>query len=308
MISYTNNDFSLSSPTVVALGCFDGVHTGHRAVISQAVELAKRLSLKSAVWCFDAPPKNFFLPNSAPVITAADEKLRLISELGVDVAVCVPFDMSIGSLSPEDFFGEILISKMRAAHVVCGFNYTFGKNGAGSTSLLARLCAERNVGFTALPPVYSDDMPISASAIREAISKGDTEAAARLLGRPFSLSGSVDNGNHLGRTLGFPTANIAIKDGAALPKNGVYLTRATFDGTARYGITNVGRHPTVLVKKPLAETYLFDFDGDLYGKEIRLEFLDFIRPEKKFASLDELKDQVSSDANKAMLIIEKNYS
>lgn len=308
MIYYTNNDFSLDAKTVVALGCFDGVHTGHRAVISKAVEIAKQRSFKSAVWCFDAPPKNFFLPNSAPVITSADEKMRLISELGVDITACVPFDMSIGSLSPENFFCEILINKMRAAHIVCGYNYTFGKNGAGSTSLLSKLCAERNVGFTALTPVYSDDMPISASAIREALAIGDTKTAERLLGRPFSLSGKVDNGNHLGRTLGFPTANIAAKDGAALPKNGVYLTRATFDGTVRYGITNVGRHPTVLVEKPLAETYLFDFDGDLYNKEIRLEFLDFIRPEETFSSLDELKNQVSSDVNKAMQIIEKNYS
>lgn len=308
MISYTNNGFALSAPTAVALGCFDGVHIGHRAVISETVNIAKQSGIQSAVWCFEAPPKNFFIKNSAPLITTPSEKIALISELGVDVAVCVPFDTDIGSLTPDEFFFEILIKRMHTAHVVCGSNYTFGKNGIGNAEYLSELCQKNGIGFTSIGHICVDGISVSASAIREMVKRGNITDASLLLGRPYSISGTVIDGNHLGRTLGFPTANLALRDGCVVPKNGVYLTKAYIDGVERFGITNVGKHPTVPTENILAETYVFDFDSDIYGKKLRLEFLEFIRNEKTFASLKELSAQVQLDIEKAKKLVEKKYS
>ena len=308
MISYTNNGFALSAPTAVALGCFDGVHIGHRAVISETVNIAKQSGVQSAVWCFEAPPKNFFIKNSAPLITTPSEKIALISELGVDVAVCVPFDTDIGSLTPDEFFFEILIKRMHTVHVVCGSNYTFGKNGIGNAEYLSELCQKNGIGFTSIGHICVDGISVSASAIREMIKRGNITDASLLLGRPYSISGTVIDGKHLGRTLGFPTANLALRDGCVVPKNGVYLTKAYIDGVERFGITNVGKHPTVPTENILAETYVFDFDSDIYGKKLRLEFLEFIRNEKTFASLKELSAQVQLDIEKAKKLVEKKYS
>ena len=307
MFSYNNNDFVLSAPTAVALGCFDGVHIGHRAVIREAVTIATQRGLWSAVWCFEAPPKNFFIKDSAPLITTPSEKISLISELGVDIAVCVPFDTNIGKLSPDEFFCEILLKKIKAVHIVCGSNYTFGKNGVGNADYLAELCKKHGIGFTSLGHICVDGVSVSASAIRDMIKKGDVTGASLLLGRPYSISGTVIDGNHLGRTLGFPTANLALRDGCVVPKNGVYLTKAYIDGVERFGITNVGKHPTVPSENILAETYLFDFNDDIYGKEIKLEFVEFIRKEKTFDSLKSLTLQVESDIEKSKHLVEKKY-
>lgn len=304
---YQTNDFFADSPSVVALGCFDGVHIGHAAVIREAVLGAKLMGVKSAVWCFEEPPRNFFAKNSTPVLTAPDQKRALIESLGVDILVCVRFDTEIGSLSPSDFFEEIIIKRMRAAGVVCGFNYSFGKGGSGNTELLSELCKKNGIGFTCLPPVLLDGTAVSSSAIRTAISDGDMKKATVLLGRHYSITSTVIDGNHIGRKLGFPTANISL-DGAALTlKRGVYVTRTSFDGKSYFGITNVGTHPTVSPDDILAETNLFDFSGDLYTKTIKLEFIDFLREERKFPSLDDLSTQVRCDIEKARTFIYENY-
>lgn len=308
MISYKTNDFESPAPSVVALGCFDGVHIGHSAVISKAVSIAKERSLMSAVWCFDSPPKNFFDPSSAPVLTTPNEKRKLIEALGVELLVCVPFDLNIGALSPEEFFNEILVKRLHAKHIVCGFNYSFGKNGKGDTKLLAKLCSEIGIDFTALPPILRNGETISSSAIRAMLSIGNTEDAAKLLGRKYSITSKVINGNHLGRTLGFPTANIALNSEELLLKKGVYVVRALCEYGAFFGITNVGTHPTVFPNLLLAETNLFDFSGDLYEKKIKIEFLEFVRPERTFESIDELSAQVSNDIELAKKIIMKKYS
>ena len=308
MFSYNKNDFSISTPTAVALGCFDGVHIGHRAVIREAVTIAGQRGIQSAVWCFESPPKNYFVKDSAPLITPPEEKISLISEIGVDVVVCVPFDMDIGGLTPEEFFYGILINKMNAAHIVCGSNYTFGKNGSGNAEYLSELCRKNGVGFTSLGHICADGISVSASAIREMIKKGDLSEVELLLGRKYSISGTVINGNHLGRTLGFPTANIELKRGCVVPKNGVYLTKVYVNGAEHFGITNVGRHPTVLAEALLAETFLFDFNSDIYGKELKLEFIEFMRKEKTFESLDTLTLQVNADIDKAKRLIQKKYS
>ena len=274
--------------------------------------LLKRLS--ATLKGIDSPlttdwlPKNFFINNSAPLITTPEEKIKLISELSVDITVCLPFNTDIGAMSPDEFFEKILLSQMRAAHIVCGSNYTFGKNGAGNTEYLSELCKKNGVGFTAVSHVCADGISVSASAIRELLKKGDVKESALLLGRRYSISGKVIDGRHLGRTLGFPTANIKLKNGAVVPKNGVYLTKTYIGGAEYFGITNVGKHPTVPCDDILAETYIFDFNSDIYGKEIKLEFVEFIRKEKTFDTLMALTDQVNADIKKARLLAEKIYS
>lgn len=308
MKSYKTNEFFSESPTVVALGCFDGVHIGHQTVIRRAVNIAKELSVKSAVWTFDESPRNFFTPYASPVITDREEKRKLMRALEIDVFVSVPFDTETGSLSPKDFFEKILVGKLRAVHIVCGFNYSFGKGGVGKTDLLKELCDERGIGLTVIESVDTDGSPISSSRIREAIEAGNIEEAQKYLGRPFSINTIVIDGQKLARRLGFPTVNQVFERGILVPRHGVYITRVTIDSKKHYGITNVGIRPTVGGKILCAETHILDFSGNLYGKKLRVEFLYFMRPETAFSSVDELSQKVHEDIAAAKAIISQKYS
>ena len=240
-------EYQSNTPTVVALGCFDGVHLGHASVIRAAVEQAERMGLPSLVFAFSEPPRNFFSPRSVPLITEPCEKEALIGALGVDLLLSIPFDRSISELSAEDFLREILSSRLRAAHVVCGFNYFFGAKGKGDLTLLGDFCQREGIGFTACPPMASGDQPVSSSLIRSAIAKGDMPAARQMLGRNYSIRGKVVDGQKLARNLGFPTLNQLLPDHIAVPRYGVYATRIHGDGlpAPRMGITNVGVRPTV---------------------------------------------------------------
>ena len=308
MKSYKTNEFFSDSPSVVALGCFDGVHIGHQTVIKRAVSIAKELSVKSAVWTFDESPRNFFTPYSSPVITDRDEKRKLMRTLGIDIFVSIPFDIETGALSPEDFFERILLQKLRAVHIVCGFNYSFGKGGAGKTDLLRTLCDENGVGLTVIESIDTNGAPISSSRIREAIESGNIEEAQKYLGRPYSINTIVIDGQKLARRLGFPTVNQVFERGILVPKSGVYITRVTIDSKKHYGITNVGIRPTVGGKTLCAETHILDFSGNLYGKKLRVEFLHFMRPETAFSSIDELSQKVHDDIATAKAIISQKYS
>lgn len=308
MKSYKTNEFFSDSPCVVALGCFDGVHIGHQSVISRAVSISKDLSVKSAVWTFDESPRNFFSPYTSPIITDRDEKRKLMRALGIDIFVSVPFDTETGSLSPEDFFEKILVQRLRAVHIVCGFNYSFGKGGRGKTELLKKLCDDNNIGLTIIESIDVDGVPISSSRIREAVEAGNIEEAQKYLGRPFSINTIVIDGQKLARRLGFPTVNQVFERGILVPKNGVYITRVTIGSKKYYGITNVGIRPTVGGKILCAETHILDFCGNLYGKKLRVEFLQFIRPETAFSSVDELSEKVHTDIETAKTIISQKYS
>lgn len=302
MRTITAPDFQLNSPSVVALGCFDGLHIGHRALIKEARLSADRLSLPLAVFSFSEPPKNFFVKNSVPILTDANEKKRLMESLGVDIFVSLDFSAEISSLSPEKFFEDIIISRLRASEVFCGFNYRFGKGAEGDTELLSSLCEKRSVGFSAISPVLVDGIAVSSSEIRRLLSVGDVAAAAELLGRHYSICSSVVSGQQLGRRLGFPTVNQLISNKSAPLRNGVYITRTRVGHLIKRSITNVGVRPTVDGHTLCAETNLFDFEGDLYGRSIRVEFIDFIRPERKFDSIEQLSEQVQKDIEKAKSI------
>ena len=297
-VSYTRN-----SPCVVALGCFDGVHLGHASVISAAKEKANALGIPLCVWSFAEPPKRFYNPNSTPLLTDSETKRRLIKELGVDIYISISFDEKIAAITPEEFFDVILLNNLRAACVVCGFNFTFGKGGKGNKHTLENLCKSKNIEFISVPSVCVDGAGVSSSRIRSCLSEGDVRSVAALLGRPYSINSEVIDGKHLGRALGFPTINQKVKNGMCIPRNGVYLARVHFDGLSYYAITNIGAQPTVGGNDVISESHIFDFSGDIYGKEVTVEFLKFIRPVKKFSSLDELKNQVNIDIETARKLI-----
>ena len=299
---YYDVGYTRETPAVVALGCFDGVHKAHAAVISEAVRIAKELSLPAIVWSFSEPPKRFYSPSSASILSCKDEKERLIFELGANIILSVKFDDNIASVEPEEFFYEYMLTRLHAAHIVCGYNFHFGRGGKGNTELLARLCAKNNMGFTAIGSVLVNDTPVSSSTIRRLLSSGDLEGAKDLLGHNYAISATVKHGQHLGTSLGFPTINQAFGDGDCPLALGVYLTKIHFENTEFFGITNVGNRPTVNGQGIVAETNIFDFDGDLYEKNVRVEFLNFIRHERKFSSVDKLSKQVLKDIETAKKI------
>lgn len=299
MKTYTSFSHSYHSPSpcVVALGCFDGVHEGHRAVIRRAKEEAQRLGCPLAVWTFDLPPKNYFVPDSVPFITDGRAKREQMRRLGVDILFCLPFEETIGSMTAQDFFSAVLQEQLCACHVVCGFNYTFGAGGTGNVALLDTLCKQAGIGLTALSPVTVQGVIVSSSAVRQAVAAGDTEEARRLLGRPYALRTIVIDGQKLGRQLGFPTVNQCFPKGMLVPHRGVYAVRVTLQGRKKhwYGIANVGIRPTVGGETLGCETNIFEFEGDLYGKWVQVEFLRFLREEIAFDTVDSLAEQVHRD-------------
>lgn len=305
MLVFDNFEYSSPSPCVVALGCFDGVHRGHTCVLNIARNKADELCLPLCVFAFSEPPRNFFSPASVPLLTSYEEKLELFESLGVDIAVCVPFDEKILSVQALNFVNNILIDNMKAAHIVCGYNYTFGKNAVGNSEMIQKICKEKNIGVTVTPDFVINGASVSSSLIRNIVSDGDMETAALLLGRPYSISEAVVGGQHLARKLGFPTVNIIPSQGKLTPKNGVYVSRVIFDGQKKYGITNIGMRPTVDTHIMCAETHIFDFDGDLYGKKITVEFLSFLREETKFPSVEQLAKQVEIDIEAAKKYIQQ---
>ena len=291
--------------SAIALGCFDGVHLGHSEIISKAVEQAKKDSLLSVVWSFQTPPKSFFANKNDPqgLLTTLSEKKKLIRSLNVDTLICVPFNKNIAKLSPREFFEDILISRLNAKHIFCGFNYRFGYKGSGDVKLLASLCKEFGIDLTVLSEIKIENVTVSSTAIRSYLANGEPQKAKNMLGRPFSLRGKVKDGQHLGRKLGFPTVNQEVPIDKLLIKNGVYLTRVKFNGKTKFGVTNIGLRPTVQGKEPICETHILDFKGDLYGKYVTVEFLEFIRSETKFSNISDLAQQIDQDVIAAKTLI-----
>ncbi len=296
--------FIFEGPCVLALGCFDGVHLGHRAVIGAAKEIADKEGLPLAVFTFEQPPKNFFSVGSVPLITSAEDKLRIFEELGVAAAVCLPLSVDVLSMKADDFINDMIFRRLNAKHVVCGYDYSFGKGATGTPKHIRAACKRYGARLTVIPEQKQNGATVSSSLIRKLVTEGDVMTAASYLGRPFSLSSTVVDGQHLARTLGFPTVNTVPEKGLLLPKRGVYVTRARFASTHRYGITNVGIRPTVGTEILCAETHIFDFEGNLYGQRVTVEFLRFLRPEIKFDSVESMAKQIRRDITEAKTYIE----
>ena len=286
---------------IFALGFFDGVHLGHQALLSACCQLATEQDAAACAVIFDLPP-SAVLQNSQPnMINTCDDRRKLLHTYGIG-------PIYIDSTTPENLsrtweaFLEELVS-YGAAGFVCGADYRFGKNGAGNPEKLAKFAEERGLSCIIVPEQTMDGEKISSSRIRTLLEQGDLENANRLLGHPHILSGTVISGQKLGRTIGIPTANLHLPDVLLTPAFGVYACTAQVEGHTYVAVTNIGIRPTVSGEGITVEPWILDFDGDLYGKEITLKFHHFIRPERKFDSLDALKTQIREDAAQAYQLL-----
>ena len=278
--------------TVPALGSFDGVHTGHVQLLRTACTLAQEYDAAPAVWTFSAPPFHA----QTNTLTTLDEKLALFASHGIRYAMLYAFS-DVRHLEPERFADEILCGECHAAAAVCGFNFRFGRNAAGTSETLVRLLAERNARVQIVPAVEIDGAPVSSTRIRALLDAGDVWSAAVCLGRPYSVCLPVVHGKELGRTIGIPTINQNIPHGVQIPARGTYATAVSVDGILYPGVTNVGIRPYITDDDhiPNAETHIIGYCGDLYGRSIRVYFRFRLRDEMKFDGLDALRKQISTD-------------
>lgn len=279
---------------IYALGFFDGVHLGHQALLSACRELAQQLGCGTAAITFDAHPKSLFSKNLPGLISTTRDRELLLNAYGIQTVHIFPVTQEVMS-TPWEKFLEQLIQK-GAAGFVCGDDFRFGRRGEGNVEKLQAFCLQRNLPCIIVPEQTLKSKRISSSLIRGLIESGEMESATRYLGHPHILTGQVLHGQKLGRTLGVPTANLQIPAGITVPKFGVYACRAIVDGSSFPAVTNVGIRPTVSGNGITVEPWILDFTGDLYGKEIRLEFYRFLRCEKKFSDLAALKQQIHDDA------------
>lgn len=283
------------SRVVLALGNFDGVHRGHQALLNTAVEQARENALAPAVWTFSELAKE---DGRIPALVTQEEKFALMAQAGIALAFTEHFS-DVRDWSAQTF-AEYLARQVGAAAVVCGFNFRFGRGGIATAEDLQTLMKQYDVGVTVVPPVPDGGEPISSTRIRAAVENGDMETAARLLGRPFSVSLPIVHGNKLGRTIGFPTANMDFPRGLIHPRRGVYITQCAHGGREYTGITNIGVRPSVESDGHVnCETHLLDFSGDLYGQTVRVSFARYLREEQKFPSLDGLQAQLYRDIAQA---------
>jgi riboflavin kinase/FMN adenylyltransferase len=298
-------DIDLGEQTAVALGNFDGVHLGHAELILRTVSYARAHGLKSAVFTFANHPQNYILGrNIVKNITTPEGKIALIEKFGVDYLFSLRFDEKFHDMSPASFLHDLVLGSFRAAAVACGFNFHFGRDAAGDTTLLAEAAAREKFHLEILGPVVIDGVVVSSTVIRELITAGHVEQCPKFLGRRFAVCGEVIHGNENGRKMGFPTANVALREEMVIPSNGVYATRTSVEyGPAIPSVTNIGDRPTIGDGKMLAESNLFDFDEDIYGKRIRIEFIEKIRSEIQFSGLKELGAQIARDKNTAAKIL-----
>ena len=286
--------------TAVALGNFDGVHMGHRALIRRAVDKAKEKGIKSAVFTFSNHPRNLIAGrNIVQNIITGEQKEKIIEEHDVDYLFNIEFTWDICNMKPELFVEELLCRCFRMKYAICGFNYRFGSRAEGTPELLKEMGRELDFELDMFEPVIVDGNIVSSTFIRGLIETGQVERCRKYMGERYRITGSVVVGNKIGRTIGFPTVNQIIDENMITPSNGVYITTCTFEGKTYPSITNIGVKPTIGDYKKNAETHIFDFSGDLYGKEITVEFIKKTRDEKKFNGIEELTAQIDRDCMKA---------
>ncbi|WRS27135.1 bifunctional riboflavin kinase/FAD synthetase [Oscillospiraceae bacterium MB08-C2-2] len=291
-----------SQPTSVALGLFDGVHIGHQQVLLAAAA-QKASGLTPVAFTFDIDAR---LPSKIERehLLSPAMRGRLMAGMGIEYMICPPFEQ-VKNFSPEEFVEEILHRTLGAKVVCCGYNYHFGKKAGGSAQDLVRLCGALGIKVVVVEPVRIGGQLVSSTMIRGAVAAGEMEQAAAMLGRPFGLDFRVVRGRQLGRTLGFPTINQPFPAGFCLPRFGVYASRTHLEGRILPSVTNVGVKPTVGSDQILAETYVVGFEGDLYDQNIFVELVGFIRPEQRFASLEELTRQMRQDTELACQIFQR---
>lgn len=298
------DEINIEYGTVVALGNFDGMHLGHFEIVKSAVKMAKEHSLVPGCFTFSNHPRAVFKRSTdhedgIKFIASDDEKISLLSKLGMEVVFDVPFDEFTMNLSPESFISDILCGKLNAKGVCCGFNFNFGARALGNEALLRELSTKYGYITEVISPVKIDGELVSSTAIRNAILTGDIEKANMFLGRNFSITGKVLHGNHIGTKIGFPTANIALTYNKVAPANGVYFTNTIISGKIFRSVTSVGTKPTIGDYEKAIETNIFGIDHDLYGETITIEFLKYHRSELKFDSIEILTAEIARDRESA---------
>lgn len=290
------DDIKNIEPSVIAFGNFDGIHLGHQEIIKKSVKSADVSNLKSSVFTFSNHPKN--LIKGGPTvknILYPQEKAEIIESLGIDYLFNIPFDEAIMNMDPIVFIDELLVSKLRMKEAYCGFNFRFGHKGKGTTQSLLKEAERCDFGLHVLQPYKVDGYVVSSSLIRYLIADGKVDQCYKYLGRNYSIGGEVQVGNKIGRTIGFPTSNIIVDETMVTPSNGVYVTICIYNGIRFPSITNAGIRPTMGENDKNVETHIFNFDDELYGKNIKVEFLQKIRDEIKFENMDALKEQIKED-------------
>ena len=285
---------------VIALGFFDGVHLGHGALLRRTAEEAKRRGVASAVFTFDRPPKEVVTGIPCPLINSQEDRAGLVRRLyGVEQVIIAPFNAEMMKTPWDTFVTETLVKHLRAVHLVAGHDHRFGYKNAGNPALLTEKCRALGIGCDIIPKVELDGVTVSSTFIRSLLAAGDAETAERYLGHPHILTQEVRHGRQIGRTIGVPTVNMTAPERVMTPAHGVYAAAAVLpDGSRRIAVTNVGNRPTVNNGGDVTvESWILDFDGDLYGKPVRIEFHRRIRGEIRFPSLEALRGQIAADAD-----------
>lgn len=294
--------------SVIAVGAFDGLHRGHQALLAEVHERARVLDCSPVVVSFEPLPRAFFSTEPLPRLSSVREKLKGLAAAGMEHALLLRFNAALTAMSAEDFVQRVLVERLAAREVWVGADFRFGHRRAGDVPLLERLGAQSGFAARTMRAVQLDGARVSASRVRALLAAGEFAAAAPLLGRPFVIEGRVEYGNQLGRTLGYPTANLHLRQRVS-PLRGIFAVRVGLDegGCSWPGVASLGVRPTVnQVSRPLLEVHLFDFEGDLYGQRMAVEFVAKLRDEQKFDGLESLKDQMAKDSRLARELLGMN--
>ena len=291
--------------TAVALGTFDGIHRAHQEIISRARMLAEENGMESLVYTFDGIPSNFFSQGERYLFSRS-EKISFISDMGIDLLSIEAFDEKIADMEAEDFL-YILRTVYKARIIVCGFNYRFGRGRKGDIGLLQTYAKDHDMKIYVIPEMRYGGKTVSSTAVRKLVENGDMEEARDLLGHSYYFTGDIVDGRRVGRTIGFPTINLSYDNGKVLPPLGVYASLVEIDERIYSGVTNIGMRPTVGNGDDITfETNILDFSGDVYGKKAKVTLEKLIRRERKFSSLDELKEQIGKDKKTADDYLKEN--
>ncbi|MGL5718315.1 MAG: bifunctional riboflavin kinase/FAD synthetase [Paraclostridium sp.] len=291
------NEINDIENSIVTIGNFDGIHKGHIKLIKKAVNYAKKKEYKSVVFTFENHPMKYFRSNSIKNILTNDEKIGILESMGVDIIVMIPFNEYMTRISAQSFVKNILVDKLHCRKAIVGHDFKFAKNKEGNGRILKKIGESYNMEVEVIKPIKIKDTRISSTIVRTLIENGDVSKVKEFLGRNYSIEGEVIHARKIGRTIGFPTANILVDVNLIIPKNGIYAVKVHLGSRQLYGATNIGYNPTVNGQSLSIETNILDFDEDIYGEIIKIEFLERIRDEKKFDSLNDLKDQLSKDVN-----------
>lgn len=292
------------SETVLTMGAFDGVHSGHQAIIRSLTETAQRTQCRSLLISFAPHPQSVVMPGSIRLLTTDDEKLSLLQQTGVDELLVIPFTEAFSQIPPDRFAEEILIQKIGLKTIILGNGHTFGKGKKGGQDILQKLSERHGFQVRFVPPVLVADKPVSSTRIRQLLDEGDVAGAKSLLGRWYSISGVVASGSGIGAKIGFPTANVQVGHPLKLiPKDGIYAVKVLPGEQSYIGTCNVGFSPTIKGALREIEVHIHDYQGNLYGQSIRVEFIARLRDEQKFETVDDLVRQIKQDKQKTIDIV-----